>query len=174
MESGVQSAIFYTIGAGDGSWGAFYDISCLYPIRTLLFGFGTNHRLIQGAFDKQGKFAPGPQYQEAIGDSLGNSLNPPNYLGVQTFAESLFYQPVSSEFVPDISLYTASQIQVHYNVNLYTQNAVQEIRQINPGEMEVTSAQLTKSYNIIILTPPTWAAQMSIKFSGFDAKNQLN
>ena len=33
-----QSSIFYTIGAGDGSWGAFFDIGALYPMRTLLLG----------------------------------------------------------------------------------------------------------------------------------------
>jgi len=34
-----QSRVFYVIGMGDGGWGAFYDISSLYILRTALFGF---------------------------------------------------------------------------------------------------------------------------------------
>jgi len=33
-----ESAIFYAIGIGDGSWGAFYDVCSLYPMRTAIFG----------------------------------------------------------------------------------------------------------------------------------------
>jgi tryptophan 2-monooxygenase len=60
---------FYVIGAGDGGWGAFFDISCLYPIRTLLFGFGNVHQLIQGTFNN-GQFNPGLQYQQTTKDNL--------------------------------------------------------------------------------------------------------
>jgi hypothetical protein len=66
---------FYVIGALDGGWGAFYDISCLYPIRTLLFGFSTNHQLIQGTFDASGSFAPDPEQGKEVADSLGHPLS---------------------------------------------------------------------------------------------------
>ena len=36
-----ESAIFYSIGIGDGSWGAFYDVCSLYPLRTAIFGFSS-------------------------------------------------------------------------------------------------------------------------------------
>lgn len=39
--SAEESAIFYAIGIGDGSWGAFYDVCCLYPLRTAIFGFSS-------------------------------------------------------------------------------------------------------------------------------------
>ncbi|HEY9667058.1 MAG TPA: FAD-dependent oxidoreductase, partial [Coleofasciculaceae cyanobacterium] len=169
----AEDTLFYTIGAGDGSWGAFYDISCLYPIRTLLFGFGTNHQLIKGKFNGQENFVPGPQYGETIEDSLGNSLASPAYLGVQTFTECLFYQPVISQLVKNISLYEASKIE-GYNINLYTRNGVKKIRRTDTGKLEVTSAKLTNQiYDIVILTPPTWASQMGMTFEGFDTKTQL-
>jgi tryptophan 2-monooxygenase len=112
---------FYVIGAGDGGWGAFYDISCLYPIRTLLFGFSTNHQLIQGTFDVNGAFAPGPEKGQEVADSLGHLLPSPQYLGGQTFSECLFYQPVKSPFVDPVSLYEATTMD-QYNVNLFTRN----------------------------------------------------
>jgi tryptophan 2-monooxygenase len=81
-----EARLFYSIGAGDGGWGAFYDISCLYAIRTLLFGFASNLKLIQGKFDVNGNFTPASHYREEIKDSLGRHLYSPGYLGIQTFA----------------------------------------------------------------------------------------
>lgn len=55
-----ESAIFYSIGIGDGSWGAFYDICCLYPLRTAIFGFSSNLQLIHGRIDTEGHPKPSP------------------------------------------------------------------------------------------------------------------
>lgn len=169
----AEAQLFYTIGAGDGGWGAFYDISCLYPIRILLFGFGSNHQLIQGKFDGDGNFAPGTQYGKPAADNLGNPLASPRYLGVQTFAECLFYQPVNSQIVPNVSVYEASKMKEQYDVNLYTNNKVNKLERIDTGKIEVTSTHLSKTYDIVILTPTTWAWQMGIDVVGFDRKTQL-
>ena len=158
---------FYTIGAGDGSWGAFYDICSLYPIRTLLFGFGTDHQLIQGTFDSNGKFTPGPYAGEAVSDSLGNALDSPTYLGVQSIAECLFYEPVTSPFVKDVSLYQALR-DPDYRVRLYSRTPAEEVRHLEDGRLEVGSAVGTETYDAVIVTPTTWALELSTRLTGFD------
>ena len=52
--SAEESAIFYAIGIGDGSWGAFYDVCSLYPLRTAIFGFSSQLQLIHGRVDSSG------------------------------------------------------------------------------------------------------------------------
>ena len=61
-----ESAIFYSIGIGDGSWGAFYDVCCIYPIRTAIFGFSSHLQLIHGRVDLEGTPVPSP-YLNATG-----------------------------------------------------------------------------------------------------------
>ncbi|RYF35068.1 MAG: NAD(P)/FAD-dependent oxidoreductase, partial [Comamonadaceae bacterium] len=36
-----QSNLFYTIGSGDGSWGAFYGVSAMWFIRCVMFGYNS-------------------------------------------------------------------------------------------------------------------------------------
>jgi len=169
-----QSELFYTIGAGDGSWGAFYQISCLYPIRTLLFGFGDEHQLIQGNFDNNGAFSAGKEYQQSIADSLGNKLSSPNYLGVQSYAENLLFTEVKShdETVNNKSLYDAVKSEKHPSINLFTQSKIQKIRKNADKTITViTDNNIEKEYDSIILTVPTWAMQRSIQFEGFSPKD---
>jgi tryptophan 2-monooxygenase len=167
-----QATLFYTIGAGDGSWGAFYDISCLYPIRTLLFGYGTNHQLIQGLFDDQGKFRGGPHLGETTTDSAGHPFDAPDYLGVQTFAECLFFQPMTSPNVAPTSLYdvmvpTREQDGLH----LFTGTPVSTITRLKDGRIRVAAGPRARDYDAVILTPTTWAAQ-AIEIRDFEYKTQ--
>jgi tryptophan 2-monooxygenase len=158
---------FYTIGAGDGGWGAFFDIGALYPMRTLLFGFGTDHQLIQGTFDSRGAFNPGPYAGETVTDSLGNAFDSPTYLGIQSIAECLFYEPVKSPFVQEISLYDA----IHgseYQINLYTRTPTRDIRPLDGGRLQVTSDQGAKTYDAVIATPTTWALEVSTRLDEFE------
>jgi tryptophan 2-monooxygenase len=158
---------FDVIGAGDGGWGAFYDISCLYPIRTLLFGFATNHQLIQGKFDTDGKFFPGQQYGQFTKDNLDNQLESPHYLGIQAFAESLFYEPVISPFVENISLYQATQ--TYEGINLFTKSPVNAIQYLGKNNIQIVSDAMVLQYNAVIVTPPTWALEISSIFQKFDS-----
>jgi tryptophan 2-monooxygenase len=158
---------FDVIGAGDGGWGAFYDISCLYPIRTLVFGFAINHQLIQGKFDTNGNFAPGEQYGQLTKDNLGNQLESPNYLGIQTFAESLFYKPVISSFVKNISLYQATQ--TYAGINLFTKSQVNAIQYLGKNNIQIVADTMVLQYNAVIVTPPTWALEISSIFQKFDS-----
>lgn len=168
----VQANLFYVIGAGDGGWGAFYDISCLFPIRTLLCGYGAGHQLIQGKFDDDGNHRPGPQADGRPTDSLGHSLQPPDYLGVESFADCLFYEPVRSNAVDEISLYKAIK-STKYEINLYTRNEVTTIIRLHNGQtkkatIRIESPARCKIYDAVVVTPATWALQMSVKFEGFE------
>lgn len=165
-----QASLFYVIGAGDGSWGAFYDISCLFPVRTLLCGFALGHQLIQGKFGPDGNYAPGPRFERGRPtDSLGYSLEPPVYLGVQSFADCLFYERVKSRYVEAMSLYEAMQ-ETRYDINLYTRNGVRTITCLADRKLRIDSAaKPPDDYDAVIITAPTWALQMSINFEGFDA-----
>jgi len=164
--SEAQAWDFYVIGAGDGGWGAFFDISALYPIRTLLFGFASHHQLVQGLFSN-GSFQPGPHYQEPVEDNLGNALTSPTYLGLQSVAESLLYQPVASTQVGRLSLYDASKELP--GINLYTQNTATAIRR-NGSQTTIVSPAFPagQTYDAVIVTSSTWALELNSVFEGFD------
>lgn len=156
-----QAELFYVIGAGDGSWGAFYDVSALYVIRTLLFGYGTNHQLILELTAK-GKFTPQSSYQ----DSVGHPLSPPMWKGVQCFAEGLFYIPLESPFIQTISPYEAAQPGSPYpNLRVYTQTPVEGLSWSSDGKPQLTVNDERTAYDAVILTTTTWAAQMGIDMS---------
>lgn len=156
---------FYVIGAGDGGWGAFYDISCLYPIRTLLFGFSTNHQLVQGTFVND-SFEPGAEYGQTIYDNGNHLLTSPAYLGLQSVAESLLYQPVTSNNagISGQSFYTLSKTM--FGINFYTQTPVTSVKRLDSGLISINGNDAS-AYNAVIITPTTWALEMSNVFTGF-------
>jgi tryptophan 2-monooxygenase len=161
-----QAWDFYVIGAGDGGWGAFFDISALYPIRTLLFGFASHHQLVQGVF-ANGQFNPGPHFQQEVSDNLGHALSSPTYLGLQSVAESLLYQPVASSQVGQMSLYDASRELP--GINLFTQNPATTIRRNGATTTILSPAfQGGKEYDAVIVTSSTWALEMNSVFQGYD------
>jgi tryptophan 2-monooxygenase len=80
----------------------------LYPIRTLLFGFATKHKLIQGRFNKEGRYVGGVHHAHSFRDSNGKEIAAPTYLGVQSVAECLFFLPAEHHGCEKpISLYDA-------------------------------------------------------------------
>ena len=98
--------------------------------------------------------------------SLGHMLERPAYLGVQSFTECLFYEPVNSAHVDKISLYEATR-HPEYEVNLYKRNGVRTVSRAADGKVRLDSLERTAIYDAVILTPPTWALEMSINFEGF-------
>lgn len=160
----TEAQAFYTIGAGDGSWGAFYDVSCLFPIRTLLFGYATEHQLIVG-LPRGG--VPWSGNDGPPADSAEQLLPIPLFRGVQTFSECLFYAPVISPYVPEISLYQATA-NPGYEVRLYTRTPVVGLaaNPAKPGGVIVTAGDGTKTaFDAVIATPTTWALQMSCQIA---------
>ncbi|WP_333092968.1 MULTISPECIES: FAD-dependent oxidoreductase [unclassified Microcoleus] len=160
-----ESEIFYVIGAGDGGWGAFFHISALYPIRTLLFGSGTNHQLIQGRFHPEnGTFRGGPHQGEKIFDSNGLELDSPNWLGVQSMAEGMLYHPLEGKF-GELSLYDAIK-ENRWNINLYCKTPVQLLTKTASG-IDLGCALRKKHYHAVVLTCPTWALQLNVDLQKF-------
>lgn len=90
--SAQESAIFYAIGIGDGSWGAFYDVCSLYPLRTAIFGFSSQLQLIHGRVDAQGDPLASPYLQsKAVFDSKGLTFDGPRYIGLAALDECLLF-----------------------------------------------------------------------------------
>ena len=171
-----EATLFYIIGAGDGSWGAFFNLSFLYAYRTFMHGFSDRLRLIQGLFDSQGNFSPGPDYgTEPIYDSLGNQIPNPGYLGVKCFDDCLFFQPVKIPGVEkEYSLYSASKANSDgLNVKLYFSTKVQGIRKnSNSPLISVSSTFGAVSYDSVILTVPTWQFYTEIDVENFDTTTE--
>lgn len=161
----AEAWIFYVIGAGDGGWGAFFDVSVLYPIRTLLFGFATKHQLVRGYFSNE-EYVPGPHAHDSIADSNGCPLSPPYDLGLQSLAESLFY--VSFEGAAE-SLYSSMRPADANGFHLYTRTPVSELARQTDGTIVLSTAVgAARSYDAVIVTTPTWTLEMSCSLSGFD------
>ncbi len=149
-----QADLFYVMGAGDGGWGAFYDISVLFPIRTLLFGYGTAHQLVIGS-DLHFPLPNLPQ------DSLGQALSAPNFLGIQSLPECLFY--LGSARHPSLWQAVAGRM----GPCLWSDSAVTEIEKLADGKLRVVSNRYSDIYDAVILTMPTWALQMGTRLQGF-------
>ena len=87
-----ESAIFYAIGIGDGSWGAFYDVCSLYPLRTAIFGFSSHLQLIHGRVNANGDPLASPHLRgEAVFDSTGLTFDSPRYIGLAALSECLLF-----------------------------------------------------------------------------------
>ena len=171
-----QLQIFYLIGAGDGSWGAFFDVGALYIIRTLLCGFGVNHQLIKGRFNSAGAFIPGPEYGPSpVPVSDGGTIKSPIYKGVQCFSECALFLPADGA---GRSVYQAiSERPSDTNVNFYSNTSVLVMGESVEGGT-TTSLLLVRPdetsysniYDHVILTPTTWATQTSIIMGGLSDK----
>ncbi len=172
-----ESAIFYSIGIGDGSWGAFYDICSLYPIRTAMFGFSSNLQLIHGRVDKEGKPVASPYLNAAqTKDSRGLTFNKPNYVGLGSLAESLlFIKPAEAHQ----SLY---EHLTKTETGLLTDSTVTKIKKLESGKIRIYydwNAALPErmethfmDVDSVVMTLPSWLIETQILLENFD-KNML-
>ncbi|MHC8307247.1 flavin monoamine oxidase family protein [Pseudomonas sp. PB3P13] len=171
--SAKESAVFYAIGIGDGSWGAFYDVCALYPLRTAIFGFSSQLQLIHGRVDANGDPLPDcPQLKSnAVFDSTGLSFDRPRYIGLAALTECLlFMTPEESEK----SLYERC---LERPKGLLTDSSVTRIRKLGNQQTRVyfnwkhSQPQLTQEhfedFDSIILTLPSWLIETRIKLENF-------
>ncbi len=167
-----ESAIFYSIGIGDGSWGAFYDVCCIYPIRTAIFGFSSHLQLIHGRVDLEGTPVPSP-YLNATGviDSAGLYFDKPNYIGLGALAESLlFIKPRETRE----SLY---EHLIKSPTGILTSTAVTKLKKLKSGKTRVhydwNTAQPEKTEkkfidaDWVIMTLPSWLIETQIALENF-------
>jgi tryptophan 2-monooxygenase len=169
-----ESKIFYTIGAGDGSWGAFYDICCLYPMRTFLFGFGSKLQLVNGRYNERHEFVGGGYSGDnMLTDSSGQPLQSPTYVGIRTFGDCLMFQPYRG----DKALYAHSKDSEEKRLfSLYMNTIISEVKK--QGEKVVLSTKDEKiqseTFDAVIATPPSWALQMNTKLKDFKLEDLSN
>ncbi|WP_054903776.1 FAD-dependent oxidoreductase, partial [Pseudomonas sp. NBRC 111131] len=171
--SSDESAIFYAIGIGDGSWGAFYDVCCLYPLRTAIFGFSSHLQLVHGRVDEAGVPYAAPYLGSGhLPDSRGLMFQAPAYLGVAAMDDCLLFMDVGMQ---GKSLY-------HHLVDrhdgLLTDSAVCALHKLPDGRIRVDyswqrsdPAQvelLHDDFDSVILTTPSWLIETQIQIDGFN------
>jgi monoamine oxidase len=165
-----ESQLFYTIGAGDGSWGAFYEIGAMWFLRCVIFGFNSNLQSFLGILEKEGL----PYYNKPVHDTNLTPLAPPLYVGIQTFCEWLFYKPAPG---CTKSLYEAATDFNDPDVAMYVKSPIVRIAKLENG-LHVTSRQakgeeITREFDYAIITSPLWASQLSMELRDFDPATEL-
>lgn len=151
-----QIQTLYTIGTGDGSWGAFYSISALWFLRCTCFGFSTNLQTVEGLESAESL----PHYGETVRDSLGREMLAPRYEGIQSLVEYLYFVPAPNA---SKSLYEGA--------SLFLNTPVKSLIRLEDG-IGLTANGHTNVFDKVIVTSSQWATQMSIDFVGFP-KEQL-
>ncbi|WP_085622712.1 MULTISPECIES: FAD-dependent oxidoreductase [unclassified Pseudomonas] len=170
--SGDESAIFYAIGIGDGSWGAFYDVCCLYPLRTAIFGFSSHLQLVHGRVDQDGVPYAAPYLESSsIPDSKGLMFRAPAYIGLAAMDESLMFLNVG---MSGSSLYDHL---LQRDDGLLTDSSVCSLQKLEGGRVRVgyrwhcsdpvqDNVQY-EDFDSVILTIPSWLIETNICLEGF-------
>lgn len=168
-----ESAVFYSIGIGDGSWGAFYDVCALYPLRTAIFGFSSHLQLIHGRVNSDGTPMDSPYLNaQSTVDSKGLIFNKPNYIGLGALAESLLFIKadetreslyehllnsqsglLTSSTVTKLQKLTNGKIRVHYDWNT-----------LQPGRLE----KHFYDFDSVVITLPSWLIETQILLENFN------
>lgn len=166
----VQTEIFYTIGTGDGSWGAFFDVAALYPIRTLIFGFATDHKLLGHIPTEVAAALPLPKSARSQGvcpDSHGHQFEMPLLAGVSATPALHLFQPVTcrgaqngTSFYQNLGAFRADGL----GLALLTSTRVRYIDRFEGTYRLTTETGAAASYDHLIVTAPGWSMQMNTSF----------
>ena len=171
--SAKESAIFYAIGIGDGSWGAFYDVCALYPLRTAIFGFSSHLQLVHGRVDEQGDPLPDSPLvnSNAVFDSTGMQFDKPRYLGLAALSECLMFMQ------PDESTQSFYEHCQQSSEGLLTDCAVSRLKKLGSGKIRVyfnrkhSQPELTQEhfndFDSVIMTLPSWLIETRVKLEDF-------
>lgn len=154
-----QADLLYTIGTGDGSWGAFYSIGALWFLRCTFFGFDSNLQTVEGLSDPQDL----PHYDSPVKDTAGESLTPPLYQGIQSLPEYLYYVPAPGAAS---SLYEGARLFVGRGVSSLTKIGRKIVVEHGPKGGRARK----ETFDYVVVTASQWAAQMSIRFKGFSER----
>ncbi|WP_236409453.1 FAD-dependent oxidoreductase, partial [Pseudomonas gessardii] len=168
-----ESAIFYAIGIGDGSWGAFYDICSLYPLRTAIFGFSSHLQLIHGRIRPDNSVLDSPYlHSAAVFDSRGLRFNKPNYIGLAALAECLLFMQHTEN---EKSLY--DHLRESEN-GLLTDSTVTKLTKLPNNKIRVSYdwksssesdiEKHNKDFDSVIMTLPSWLIETQIRLENFD------
>jgi monoamine oxidase len=167
-----ESRIFYSIGIGDGSWGAFYDVCCLYPIRTAIFGFSSHLQLVHGRVDERGIPLDAPHLNvTALPDSSGNEFDGPRYLGLAALDECLLHMPI------DDARPSFYEHCLQRGSGLLTNSRVTKLSKLDSGKTRVhfetqtsgggRTQPMADDFDSVILTLPSWLIETQIRLEGY-------
>lgn len=162
-----ESRIFYAIGIGDGSWGAFYDVCCLYPIRTAIFGFSSHLQLVHGRVDANERPLPAPFDKGIPRDSSGLPFDAPAWLGIAALDDAMMYLPIDGM---GLSLY--EHLSARPN-GLLMRTSVTGITGQPNGTVEVAAVSpdgslASQAFDEVIITIPSWILETQVRLEGFD------
>ncbi|MHC8324063.1 flavin monoamine oxidase family protein [Pseudomonas sp. GB2N2] len=170
--SAEESAIFYAIGIGDGSWGAFYDVCCLYPLRTAIFGFSSRLQLIHGRVDAKGDPLPAPHlHSAAVYDCAGLGFDKPRYIGLAALDECLLFMKTEET---GKSVYEHSR---ETDTGLLTDSSVTRLKKLSNQKIRVYfnwkysqpehTQEHFEDFDSVIMTLPSWLIETRIKLEKF-------
>lgn len=174
--SAKESAVFYAIGIGDGSWGAFYDVCSLYPLRTAIFGFSSQLQLVYGRVDAKGDpLADSPHlHSKAVFDSAGLAFDQPRYIGLAALNECLLFMK------PDEATQSFYEHCLGRNNGLFTDSSVTRLSKLANQKIRVhfnwqhsrpeQMQERFDDYDSVILTLPSWLIETRIKLENFTAQ----
>lgn len=167
-----ESTIFYSIGIGDGSWGAFYDVCCLYPLRTAIFGFSSQLQLVHGRVDLEGNPRPAPYLGVSSLKDCGNlAFDPPRYLGLAALDECLLFMATKAN---GESFYDHCR---QRDTGFLTDSSVTQLTKLDNGQIRVTydwnasnpagKAEHQEDFDAVIMTLPSWIIETRIRLINF-------
>ena len=167
-----ESAIFYSIGIGDGSWGAFYDVCSLYPLRTAIFGFSSQLQLVHGRVDADGNPLPSPYLgASSLKDCNNLDFDPPRYLGLAALDESLLFMAAK---VDAPSFYDHCR---QRGAGFQTNTSVTRLHKLENGQTRVTynwnvssptgKIERHEDFDAVIMTLPSWIIETHIQLENF-------
>ncbi|MFW0757163.1 flavin monoamine oxidase family protein [Pseudomonas sp. H11T01] len=168
-----ESAVFYSIGIGDGSWGAFYDVCSLYPLRTAIFGFSSQLQLVHGRVDSSGDPIDSPcLHSEAVFDSKGLGFDRPRYIGLATLDECLLFMKIEET---GKSFYEHS---IERSSGFLTDSSVTKLKKLDNQKTRVyfnwksshpeQTQELFDDFDSVIMTLPSWLIETRIKLENFN------
>lgn len=167
-----ESTLFYSIGIGDGSWGAFYDVCCLYPLRTAIFGFSSQLQLVHGRVDNDGNPMPSPYLgASTLDDCNGLAFDAPRYLGLAAMDECLLFTPAKTN---GPSFYNHC---LKRGAGFLTDSSVTRLTKLENGQIRVTydwsasspsgKSERHEDFDAVIMTLPSWIIETHIQLENF-------
>lgn len=152
----AEAELLYTIGTGDGSWGAFYSIGALWFMRCTLFGFGGSDLQTVVGYNSRDSL---PCFGQAVFDSAGQPIASPTYRGIQSLVEYLYFCKAPQQ---------AASLHESADARLFTRVSVTDVTRLDNGEVELKCADgRVERFDHVFVSPAQWATQMSMRFRGF-------
>jgi tryptophan 2-monooxygenase len=182
----LEADVFATIGAGDGGWGPFYDVSALWVIRTLLFGYADDLQLVIG----KTQAGTGPlacrfkvirrKHEEnlpTLRDTRGGTFSHPIFLGIQSLAECMLFDTLGSQCSRtsyfDLACGdTGKRSPCEAGIGLFMSTEITRLERVITEQVEKfrltfaydgdATQSYSADYDYVIMTAPAWALQQLV------------